>query len=212
MALLTANGKRVSSCLISMPLTGAWTADLAIDVSTAPTWTTVEIATGSLTWSGYLVRLGTFEGKTSARVVGGSGGLAKRVAPKFYRGSPASLIIGDLLREVGEQESSSNRHTMTFQKWTRADGKASAALARLLLSTGQNWRVQRDGRIWIGVDDFRAVNAAPVVVSEDTITGSQTIAQETPDLVPGVTLAGRKVHSVTHAIEPKSVRATVIYG
>lgn len=96
----------VKAC-IRIPKVGAWSVDLALDKS-------IDLSVGSkcivqasdIKLHGTLVRGGNYHGQFSGRIVGGAGGWAKPLKPKYYTvptvGVRLAMILKDAARECGE--------------------------------------------------------------------------------------------------------------
>jgi len=214
MAFLTANGKPVLEGKISMPRTGAWTAELSVDSASALEGK-IALVCEALSWSGTVVGGGVYSDMTHLRVVGGAGGLGKRLEPKFYRNTPASIVLADLLRETGEKLSTTT--TASFAKnlqwWQR--GRAASAgeeLEALFADLGLNWRILRDGTLWAGVDTYPVQAIEHTLLENHPDEGRIVVSSELPSLLPAVTFDGAKVARVTHELGPVKARTEVIFA
>lgn len=141
------------------PYRGTWTAHVTL--AEAPD----ELPSGrcTLRWhgldcAGYLLRIGTAEGETSALVVGGAGGLARTVDAKYYANQPQlRLPASEVLSAVGERLSASSTASVLSQvlpSWPRRRDLAGRLLDDLADAAGAIWRVLPDGSIWIGTDSW----------------------------------------------------------
>ena len=65
-----------------------------------------------------VVRVGVSEGFTSVQLVGGTGGLGKDIAAKFYRDIPVETVVREILQECGETVGDLNLPG-TLPTWTR---------------------------------------------------------------------------------------------
>lgn len=213
------NGEVVTSLSLRFPLRGVWTADVIVDVDTAPTGAvTIEIAgEETTTLTGFARRPGTSELKTFVRVVGGAGGLWQQIDPLYYTDTTVRTVVEDLLRDAGETLSdtaSSDVLDMQIEKWTRKQGVAQTALDMLSRSIGFTWRVLLDGTVWIGMDSFPEVDDFEhQVIREYPSDGRMEISADAfpKDLVPGVTFLERHVCFVEHSFSADRGKTLVYF-
>ena len=213
--ILTANSRMVLQARISMPRTGAWTADLTVAGGDALTGA-VDLVYGdefSVAWRGTVWQGGGYVDTTMVRIVGGAGGLSKPLPPKFYRNAPASIVVGDLLRECGETLSpTSGDLTKNLQWWQR--GRATTAgeeLEQLVGDLGMAWRVLQDGTVWIGRDTYPVQTLVHQVLEEYPDEGRVVIGSDLPTLLPATTFDGQRVARVTHTVDDVALRTDVVF-
>jgi hypothetical protein len=202
---------------IVLPRAGVWHADLVVDAEEPPTGDVViTIATGDeeVTLTGTAHRKGAFQGRTELRVVGGKNGLRQDVEARYYTDAQVRTILGDLLRDAGETlsgESSSTVQDVTFNRWVRRNAPARAALDLLCRATGATWRVLTSGEVWVGTEDWPAVDFDHDVMRDWPAEGRLEIATDAypGELLPGTTFLERRVGYVEHVITPDRTRTTV---
>jgi hypothetical protein len=102
---------------------------------------------------------------------------------------------------VGETVSSAGDATLLnlqLERWTtivHPAGMAIRALASML--PGAVWRIREDGGLWIGLETWPDAGLDDVAIIADSPTdGCFTVTLETPWLMPGTTVAERKVDTV----------------
>lgn len=98
------NGARVTSATITIPIYGAWSADVEIEGTTAIS-PKVTLVIGGLSLVGTVIRQAAFAGARKVRIVGGAAGWRKQIAARGYSlpsGVRASVIIADAASESGE--------------------------------------------------------------------------------------------------------------
>jgi hypothetical protein len=211
----TVNGLDVVAARVERPRVGNWTAELAVDVETAQQLAVGGAATiviGDLQLQGTVLRGGPYAKAVSVRVVGGKNGLSKLVKPRFYRGTPLSQPLNDVLKDAGEALSADAKAAVLqahLDVWTQLQRSCSAELASLCSAAGVDvvWRVQPDGTVYVGADgfsptllqDFELVDSKPL---ED----HQVLAAENPDVHPGESFDGRKVSDVAHLVDATGSR------
>src|SRR5436305_4497470 len=107
MAYLTIQGKPVLKATVTLPLVGPWAADLVIDSAAIPDGF-VTLALGwdaSVKLTGTIYRGGPVRGATTARVVGGAGGLGEILPAKGYHGVTLRLPLSEALAAGGGRPS-----------------------------------------------------------------------------------------------------------
>lgn len=140
---------------------GNWSAPLReLDAETLPSGP-VTLSWQGLDHVGYVLRAGQAESVVSAMILGGRGGLTKKLEAKGYDNQfPVSLVLGDILREAGEQLSPKSDAAVLSQplsSWLRLAGTAEEQLSLLTDSVGAVWRVLEDGSVWVGIDSYPRV-------------------------------------------------------
>lgn len=223
MALLTANDAAVLEAYVSLPITGRWVAEIAIDSMDAAAIDNnqaveVKVVDGTFALTGTAVkeRAGEFLSVVKYRIVGGANKLATPVTPRFYgNGVRASDVINNLIADVGERLSSTvDRSLLVTQlaAWTTAQTNFHSALVSLLEKLGDdiNYRYLTDGTIWIGretwaenTDDYSLMSYAPN-------TNIAVLGIDQPSYLPGQKITGLgRANYIQYAIEPSTVRATI---
>lgn len=204
----TANGVIVLDGDIKMPRVGAWRATLDLQTDDPKLVTgKVDVAIGSLVWSGTSFEVGTFVGRTKVLVVGGEGGLRKPTKPRFYHAMPARTIAQHLLEEGGEALASTSSISKTFDFWTRSAATVSEGLEHVVDELGAIWRILPDGTFWIGTETWPSSEPKNLLIlSENPDDASIVVASDEPTLTPGTTFRGKRVEEVEIRIAPEGVR------
>lgn len=104
MSTVTANGRIVPSMSVTIPMYGAWVADVVLG-DPAPLTSPVTLVLGDLTLVGTVIRQDKFTNDVSARIVGGAAGWRKEIPAKGYAheaGIKLSSVLSDAARECGE--------------------------------------------------------------------------------------------------------------
>lgn len=206
------DGDRIIQAVIAIPFYGAWTADVllehGIDVNDG-----VALTVGTLTLSGTTFASAIFQGKTSARIVGGKNGWSKTVDARSYyqvTGLKLSTVLGDAARDCGEVLGSFSEETLGTS-YVRISGPAMRVLA------GRPW--------WIDFEGKTQVTARPdgVVASLfDTLSSSSgdrralVATEQLDDWVPNRTfsspqIGSKLISSVVHRIDAKEIRTEVYF-
>lgn len=193
MSYLTLNGAMLVRAVIRLPLVGAWVADVEhLDAPAVSAGDSATLVLGSQTWVGTVVRAEAAQGRTwDARIVGGAGGLGGTLAPRQYMTPPASLVVGDLLSEVGETLDAPTRLRLAgslLRAWVRRAATAGQELDELARVLGYRWRVLPSGDVWLGEDDGDAVALEDFeLLEEDAARGLTLVACSEPTITPGQT-------------------------
>ena len=188
-AYATANGTRIVTASIGIPLVGAWVADVMLEEPTtlkAP----VALVVGNLTLTGTPYRQGAFAGQERARLVAGGAGWMKSTPAQAYA-NPAGVRLSTVLRDaaalVGEQVAiAADRPLGAF--FTRANEPAAYLLRELVDGA---WYIDGAGVTQIGQRPTPVITSPFTVQDFDPGTGMYEIATE--DLaswLPGASFSG----------------------
>ena len=192
----TVSGQRIVSGFVSIPMYGAWVADVVL-ASDQPVPGKCSLSIGNLTLAGAAYRQATFAGRTEARLVGGAGGWSQSVAARGYTnpgGVLLSMVLGDAATEVGERVSIASDRTLG-NWWTRIADKASRVLR---LVAGPLWWIDGTGTTRIGPRSSPAVASEFTVESFEGAPGTLRIATEDhASWIPGATFSGPTVAQQT---------------
>lgn len=191
---------------IEMTLRGAWTAEVEADAEEIPLGSTsirmgVE-GEGPAVFVGTVLESGGFLGRARAFVVGGAGGLRRVLPPRQYQLAPPKLIVAGILRDAGERagDLSALDALSLLPRWVRCAGTGSAALSVLCGRLGVPWRVCRDGSVRAGAESWPAYRKPVGVVERNGAHGRALVAQDAPDIEPGLVVEGRRVERVVHLL------------
>ncbi len=185
------------TCTIHEPVEGRWWADVALSAGD-PLSGRRALTIGSAVWSGTIVDPTTDGQRRRARVIGGANGLDSPVTDRYYRGSVTlGQIATDLLASVGETlDPASDLLTRTMPTWQRFAGPAREALTDLVLANKLAWRVTRAGLVRLEQLPHAFIVAIPPGTLLEDDGRSIAIAVESPDIEPGVTVDGHKIHRI----------------
>jgi hypothetical protein len=228
--MATANGQPLLSANIKLQETGKWQADLEIDLALEAEdedafpandagRVAVLVEHHGAEFVG-TVETGDRRGERfQCRIVGGAGGLTTELPARSYlsqQGVTLGQLIGDVLKEAGETLSSTVTDAVknrTLPRWTRAEGPAERALEALVKKTGQNWRILRDGTIWVGTDTFPEADIDAIDIDSDPSDGAIELAAGEEDDDPGPLLLdpcstynGLKILEVQHELSGSKFR------
>lgn len=194
MAYLTMDQTPVSTGTVTLPQTGRLVADLHLAATSAPPGRDTPVTLtfqGGQTYRCAVERANPQGGFHMVRLVGGTGGLSKDIPEKFYAGVEKKQVLLDILSECGETAGDVQLPgTLTF--WVRPAGPAHEALRALLALTPERvWRMQPDGRVWVGVEQWPDHARAAQVDTEDAARGVFLCLPD-PALTPGVRVSLRR--------------------
>jgi hypothetical protein len=164
---LDLNGQRVTTLRVSLPLTGAWTADLELagdaPIPAGPQTLTV----GNLALVGAVVRQDSIAGGRTVRLVGGAGGWATALPPQSYQddaGVVRATVLRDLAALTGETMAPADLAAATDAvgtSYVREGAEASRTLEQL----APGWWVDAQGLTHVGARPPAAV-LTPFLVEE----------------------------------------------
>ncbi len=222
MSYLSVNGVPCVRGRLILPLRGVWVADVvAEDESSQGKFplpgSSVSVTFGTQSFSGTVRRSSSPFGTIFARLVGGSGGLPKRLEGKSYQSTTARNVINDLLSDCGEQLAPNSDRTILGQAlpaWVRIAAPAWQALAvmmRWLNPTG-TWRILPNGQVWVGIDTYpQTTMQSAELLGYSPQNLEAEIFSDTPSILPGQSYLGGEVSKVTHWAEPGSVKSTLLF-
>lgn len=200
-------GARIVSGRITMPLYGAWVADIVIADAT-PIPTTGTLAFGSLSLTGTVVRSLAYSGLQNARLVGGYGGWRRTIPSRAYQfaaGVLLSTVLGDAAKECGESVTVTTDASIGTA-YVREQAPASRTLRGL---AGALWWIDPTGTTRVGPRDGAnaAVSSQYEVINANGGDGAYSIATDAPgDWFPGVSFTSpavpvaKVVQFVTHTV------------
>jgi hypothetical protein len=209
----TLNGKDVLSAHIREPRIGAWTAEVDVDSDDAITGS-VTLALGFDSWQGTIVRGSLETGRFHAIVVGGAGGLSKQLPPKHYISSPMRMMLGEILKAIGETQSAAMDAAVgnTFMdRWSRFGGSGGQALKQVAQDLGVSWRVLRDGSIWLGVETWPELKVEHDIIERLPGRGRALIAPDVFTLRPGVRWEGQQLSEVHTLLSEGAFRQELVF-
>lgn len=208
---------------LSLPRMGAWTADLVVDTNRLLEGR-VELRVGpaaDLVLVGTVSRAGITAGLLHARIVGGSNGLRRLVKPRHYTTPNARLVLADLLSDVGEALGPSEPAVLNEQleHWTTVQMPCAQAIKCVLgrvekapgIDPGIAWRIAPDGSMTIShefwpdsdVKDFTEQRGASPQADVWKINVIE------PLVLPGTTLAGRRVGAVFYEFNGRGLSTSL---
>lgn len=221
MALLTANGHSVAHCTLDLPEVGRWTAEMLVVASTRTSpiqdnqAVELEFENGE-TYRGTCVRSGSAEGYWRIEVVAGKDGVSKPIPSKFYEDIPRATVLRDLLKVAGEEPGEIDAPG-NFPRWTRFAGNAYEAIKAIMQRLpGRSWRVQPDGKVWVGQSTWEAA-PEPLTLLEHYADEGRSVCSLDSRVMPGMTVTmsrGReqfkvRTGQVTHVVIEDEIHTEV---
>lgn len=195
MSFSSANGARVVTASVAIPLYGTWTADVMLADPQALTGP-VTLVLGNLVLVGAVYRQGTFGGVQNARLVGGAGGWLRTIPAQAYA-SPAGVLLSTVLRDaaalVGETvQIAADAPLGSF--YVREQAPAQRLL-RLL--AGDSWWMDPTGTTRIGSRPSAAIASPFLVESFDAGRGELVVSTEDyAAWMPGATFTAPQLAGV----------------
>ena len=218
MSLVHLGSLEVIALKLSIPLAGVWSAEVeadADDILLGPSSIAIAVeGSAPVVFAGTVLESGGFEGRARAFMVGGSGGLRRELAPRQYLLAPPRLLVLDILRDAGEVagDLSGLDGRPPLPRWVRSGGRAALALSVLCRRLGVRFRVERDGRVSVGLDTWSPYRGEPFLVEYDGGAGRALAAHDAPDLEPGLSLGGKHIGRVVHMVGDGGVlRSEITY-
>lgn len=207
-------GFPVLTATLVVRATGAWVLDAELDAE-LPIDGPIELAVGEDTWRGAVDpgRSGAFEGRASLRCIGGNGGLGVSLPPRFYRSVPARVVVRDACTEAGEQlAADASGLDAMLPLWVRRRETLAAALSRLTSTLGRTWTVNPAGEVTTLPWAEAAAPGGVELLERRPRDRAAVYAVDGFDLLPGMTLDGRAVESVTYTLSEGALRAEVSHA
>ena len=201
-----------------LPQIGAWTADVLLEGSIAPTvGTTTTLTIKGVNRRGTVTHTSADYLQVKCRVVAGAGKLDVVVDPRNYRGVTASSIAQDALRDAGETPGSWSSLTTYCVQWQRAQGPCRAQLRRLsrLLGADTYWRVKDDGTVDTVVDTYAPTTAPTTALGSWGQERLLLLGVLDSTIVPGVSVTAfgtsRRIEKVQYDFEAELFTAKCWY-
>lgn len=200
------DGWPVSELSLHLPSSGVFRAYAEVLVDTGEVITgTVPFTIGDQTFTMTVFKGGSSLSLWKGRLVGGSGGQAIVLAPKYYKGATALLCFTDALREAGYTlalDSDTTVLNKLLPSWTRTGKPFGSELNALTAQVGTQWRMLKDGTVWTGIDSEKKVTVDYLELDFFPETSKLWIIPTSLDIFPGMLLAGRVIEAVTHRLLP----------
>lgn len=214
-ALATIGGHPVQSMRLNLPLAGVWWADAVLDVDTPPKGS-VSLSIGQYRLSGTIARAGVTSGSTTCRMVGGANGLSKTIGPQSYQNLSFSVPLKDITSASGEKLSPTCNTELLAKIlpfFHRAQCGCGQALTQLVEVEGATWRVLANGLLWVGFESWPEVKPVAEIKSASPHLGRVLLDLQTPTVLPGHKMFGRKVSRVEYRLdEGEDLEASVLMG
>ena len=208
MSTATLNGIACTSVSVHLPAWGLWFADCSLDREAALSGR-VDLLVADLTLRGAIVSGGSWQGRSSYRIVGGTGGWCKPLPPKAYvndAGVKISTVLTDAATECGETIEGAPAGVVGLA-FDRLSGPASAVLN---LVCPQSWYVGEDGLTRFGRRSSYTVPSTVARTAVDTSGGYVELASDSiAKLLPGAIVDGATAVDVVHRLDGGKLRSTL---
>jgi hypothetical protein len=216
LALLNLGTSPAMSGSLLRPLRGAWTADLEVDADAAPAGT-LTLSGAGLTLVGTVVTSQSWNDRQRCRLVGGKGGMGRRLAPAWFRSTTLRTVVAATLTAAGETLSPTSDATtlsLPVAAWARLRSTAAASLETLLsvFAPSAVWRILPDGTVYVGPLTWPTVTTTAVVQDNRGDEDAADLAGEDLSLDAGVSVAVagstlRRVGLARHRISAQALRS-----
>jgi len=207
------NGKDLLGAVITETVTGNWTAELEVDSDDALSGR-VTIDIDGVVWLGSVARASLEEGRVHAFCVGGNGALGQELAARHYLTSSMATHLRDILSPGGETLSATTDaaliHT-SMPRWSRRRGTIGMLVAQVARDSDANWRVLRDGSVWLGHESWPAAKTAEWDELE-RVPGRLVLSTEAPVVVPGSSLEGKNIVGVVTTLGPEALTQDITFA
>lgn len=187
MSLATLAGHRVTSLVLTVPSTGVWSADCALDTDASVSGSAV-LSVAGLAFAGTIspTRTAVYGARTRCRLVAGAGAWSKRLPARAYHndlGVSLSTVVSDLARETGETLFGvmTGVPTRLDVDFVRQAGAASRSLVQAIGDAA--WWVDFDGVTRVQTRAQSEVAGAYHVLDFDAIRHAATLALDDPSVV-----------------------------
>ena len=207
MAAPTAAGERLLKAKITESVTGVWRAELELDSTTDATGQ-ITISIDGEDFVGTVIRSTVDNGRVKALVAGGAGALTgdedgATLVAKAYGSTSLDVILTDILLDTGETLSSTSDTLLSYRvpTWNRAAGPARRAIEALAKKTGLNWRILRDGTLWLGTDAFSAASLPKATEVNRDLSAGVFELRDAIALEPGTTWQGESIRQCVHTLD-----------
>jgi len=222
---LTITGVDILSARITEARVGAWHATIEADTDEPITGSvTIDIEGESFTGT---VEQGDVEAANRWKgfVVGGKGGLQKKIGAQYYYVPGLRTVLEDIARDSGETlsvELDPSLLLKRFERYSRLEGPAHTQFRQLADELGVDWRITRAGELWFGSESWLPVTAKAIGSEYDPQSRMLEVAydgaDDRPVIRPGVSLQGtktehdgKKVQRVVTQVDESGLRQALFF-
>jgi len=211
----TFNGLSLLTASLTEPSIGNWTIDSEVRVDegdeTVDDDVTIDLSGESLI--GHVVRGAVTANVWSGRVEGGSGGMRAVNPSKYYVSATVGTVLDDIMSDSGESLADDIDPSVLSQSlvpWTRAMSETRRQVADVAENIGVVWRVNRNGKIWLGDNRYEEPEIEYVKLSQGAVD-SVLIAPQVPAVRPGDLFLDRNVSDVQTVLTRTRLEQTIWY-
>ena len=198
---VTLNEEPVISMSLHLPMSGAWSAELAVASDTdlaVGAIVTLRVLDRELT--GRVARAGLFADRLSVRLTGGTVDWSQAVGVKHYRNANADQVLGDVTVAL------SDPLNITLPFWTRTPGTIGSTVQSIARYLALNWRVNPDGTVRMLAEAPEAVEPDAIELARDPARGIVQLAPESAAVLPGCLVGSDSVGDVVYNLTDDGVR------
>ena len=212
------NGVASQFTRLTLPYYGRWHADVRLMGGSSDLGGAQALTVAGVTYNCAVFRARDEAGTLSARLVGGTGGLANTVPAKAYQSSAGillSVVLSDLMADCGEKITLDGGDKTIGNAYVRMEMPAARVLNDLLGTDG--WWMDPAGTIHTGPRDLSPIGTEYMATRWRGASGVYVIVPNVPaDWTPGRTFSNTSVSGtvsrVEHDISAKELKTTVMVG
>ena len=208
----TLAGLPVLSLALTIPLRGAWSANVALEGEASLSGDVALVIEGR-TWTGRVHRGGNELGRWQGQLVG-AGAILAELDPQAFQGSTLREVFVETLRAAGLSASADTGDLSALANhWHRLSGPASRTLAAVADAAGYGWRVLADGTVWTGPETWaaQALTGTPVDVLDVDPAIASTITSFPPGYIDRLRRTLSKASWEQEVMPPSSILSFGIY-
>ena len=196
----TVDGRPVVAVFIAEPGRGRWLAQVQVQgVAELASACVLRCENGPHEWHGSIAKQSNYQGFTEATILG-CPSLESTVPAAGYKNTTSKIVAREAVEAAGGTLDPSSNAWASLPFWARKAATLADSLNALCVTTGETWRVMRDGRVFVGTPAYAESKTEGVETDRDMQLGCIHYVSDTPDLAPWLTVDGNKLHSVEHTI------------
>lgn len=193
MASITLNGAPVLELSLSLPMSGAWSADVQVASGDAPALGAAAfLSLPGQSFEGVVKRSGSFGERVQVRVIGGLVDWQEPLTEKNYQKTDVTTVLEDMGVTTDEPVPGA----LAF--WSRPSGTIGEALQQVADHLGLSWRVNPNGSVRLRAEAPQTVNPGAVELERDEARGVVTLAVDRATVLPGTIVGADTAGDVTY--------------
>lgn len=187
------NGAPVLELSLSLPVSGAWSADIQVASGKAlAAGARASLELPGLTLEGFVKRSGVFGDRAQLRVTGGALDWQSVLPAKNYQKTDVATVLADM------GVSTDQPVTNPLDFWSRPSGTTGQALQQVADYLGLPWRINPDGTVRLRAEAPQSVNPGAIELKRDEVRGMVDLALERAVVLPGCLVGSDTVGDVLY--------------